>query len=238
MSDIKYVHNFAKHLHNKFKDIVYEDTKHEYYNKRTNTKLISVTQSLKLFEKKFDADYWANKKALQEGITKEEMLLKWDELKKVGIDRGNKYHNYIEKRHNKEIFLEPIPEIEAYFESHNDIPLLSEFVIGNEIIGGRLDHMALRDDYLVLKDWKGNKKFDKESPYKLINGLEHLPNTEYYKYALQVSLYKYILDIDDIKKLEVVWFNNNTFQVFEMPYLYEEVQHINNYVNSRAHSSN
>jgi len=89
MSDIKYVHNFAKHLHNKFKDIVYEDTKHEYYNKRTNTKLISVTQSLKLFEKKFDADYWANKKALQEGITKEEMLLKWDELKKVGIDINN-----------------------------------------------------------------------------------------------------------------------------------------------------
>ena len=95
--------------------------------------------------------------------------------------------------------------------------------------------------YLVtrgyIKTHNTNKKFEIESPYKLCNGLDHLPNTEYYKYALQVSLYRYILDIDDIQQMEVIWFNNDTYQIFNMPYLKDEAEYIHNYVNSRSYSN-
>jgi hypothetical protein len=234
MEKLKFDYTFAKHLYNKFKDIEFEDKQHVYINHKFNKELVSVTQSLKLFEPEFDVDYWSNKKAKERGITQEDILKEWEEKKIKGLDRGNVYHDYIELRHNKSKPGIILSDIESYFKTHDDIPLLSEFVIGNENIGGKLDHLAIRGNHLIIKDWKTNAKFVKESPYKLINGLDHLPNTEFYKYALQLSLYKYILDIDDIKELEVVWFNNNTHTVFKIPYLYEEVQHINNYVNSRT----
>lgn len=238
MKQLKFDYTFAKYLYEKFKDILFDEETHSYTNLSTGNKLISVTQTLKLFEPKFDSDYWAGKKATEKGITKEEMLKQWDDIKKAGLERGNVYHNYIEKRHYRNQIQNVIPEIEQYLNSNNDIPLLSELVIGNDYIGGKLDHIALRDDHLIIKDWKSNAKFNIESPYKLINGLEHLPNTEYYKYALQVSLYKFILGLDDIKELEIVWFNNNSYTIYKVPYLENEVKHIYNYVSSRAYSGN
>ena len=239
MQLLNFDYTFAKYLYTQYKHIEFNEKEHTYKDKLTGKKLLSVTQSLKLFEPEFNADYWAGVKAKERNISKEDMLQEWENIKQLGLARGNTYHDYIEKRHNKESVLDSIDEIERYLdETRDDIPLLSEYIIGNDCIAGKFDHLCIRGGHLVLQDWKSNVKFNIESPYKLINGLEHLPNTEFYKYALQVSLYKYILDLEDIKELEVVWFNKATYQIFKMPYLKDEVQHIHQYVNSRAHSSN
>lgn len=230
-------YSFAKYLYDKFKDIYFDDKKHVYFNTKTGRKLLSVTQCIKLFEPKFESDYWATRKAIERGVTKDDILKEWDDIKKLGLERGNIYHNYIESKHKRLITDEVIPEIESYISDNSDIPFLSEFIIGNEVIGGKPDHLAIRDNHLVLVDWKTNKKFTRTSQYKLCNGLEHLDNTEYHKYALQLSLYRYILDIDDIKEMEIVWFNDDTYEVISMPYLQDEAKHIINHVNSTAYSN-
>ena len=93
-------------------------------------------------------------------------------------------------------------------------------------MAGRFDNLSLRDDRLILKDFKTNKKIETTSKYKLTNGLSHLPNTEFHKYSLQLSLYKYMLDVDC--DMEVIWFNNDEYQIFEIPYLEKEVEIILN----------
>ena len=236
MQSSQFDYTFVKHLYNRFKDVYFEDKTHTYYNK--GNKLISVTQAIKLFEPEFDKEYWSNYKAKQRGVTQDVILQEWEETKNIGLERGNIIHDYIEATHKRELKPSiPYTSVNAYLESNTDIPFLSEFIIGTDCIGGKFDNLSIRDNYLIIKDWKGNKKFEIESPYKLCNGLEHLPNTEYYKYALQVSLYRYILDLDDIQQMEVVWFNNDTYQIFDMPYLKDEAEYIHNYVNSRSYSN-
>lgn len=219
--------NFIKYLNKKFNHILYRDSDHSYFNQESGNRLISVTQALK----KFEPDNWKfilKACAKKLGITPEELQADWNEKARIGQERGTFRHNYLEKRQDREIFEEVIPCIESYLKNCEDITISKEIVIGNDIIGGRLDNLSLRPskDKLVLKDWKFNKKFETTSKYKLCNGLQHLPNCEFYKYALQVSLYKYILDIDC--DLEVIWFNEDDYTIFEVPYLKDEVELILN----------
>lgn len=220
---------FAKVLHEKFKHILYKDDTHEYFNTELNRKLISVTTCLKKFKQPFDKEYWLKVKANQRGINTEELEKEWEQAKKDGLSKGTRYHNYIEKRLQREIFSISIDEAELYLKENNDIPIHLEFIVGNDVIGGRFDNLSLRGDSLVIKDYKTNNKFEKESKYHLINGLEHLPATEYYEYALQLSLYQIILDVP-VDKREIIWFNSGTYQIIDIPYLEEEAKYIINYI--------
>jgi hypothetical protein len=91
MQSSQFDYTFVKHLYNKFKDVYFEDKTHTYYNK--GNKLISVTQSLKLFEPEFDKEYWSNYKAKQRGVTQDVILKEWEETKNIGLERGNVGHN-------------------------------------------------------------------------------------------------------------------------------------------------
>lgn len=223
---LQYDFTFVKYLHDKFKHILYEDRKHVYYNLETKETLTSVTTLIKRFKKPFDKEYWLQVKAEEKGITVDELRREWDNLKDDGLSIGNDYHNYIEKRNNREWVLPKKQDVEDYISSHNDITLFHEFIIGNNVVGGKFDNLSLRNNDLILKDWKTNKKFEVNSKYRLINGLEHIPACEFYEYALQLSLYQYILDLP-IKSREVVWFNRKgQYQVFEVPYLEDEAKHM------------
>jgi hypothetical protein len=217
---------FVKCLHDRFKHILYEDKKHVYYNLNTKKQLGSVTGLIKKFKKPFDREYWLKVKSEQRGITKDQLAKEWNDSKDSGLSIGNIYHDYIQKRNNREWVLPKKLDVEAYLSSHNDITIFAEFVIGNDVIGGKFDNLSLRDDDLILKDWKSNKKFDLQSDYYLINGLEHIPACEFYEYALQTSLYQYILDLPIVER-EIVWFDRTgEFHVFKTPYLEDEVKHM------------
>lgn len=225
MTELKFDFNFTKYINSKFKHIVYQDDIHAYYNLESDTKLISVTQALK----KFEQDNWdaiLKACAKKEGKSSQQLRNEWDEKARIGQERGTFRHNYIEKRYNREVFKEKIDVIEKYLDQCTDIPILNELVVGNDIIGGRLDNLSLRDDRIILKDWKFNKSFDLVKKYKLTNGLEHLTTSEFHKYSLQTSLYKYLLDIDC--DIEVIWFHEDEYQIFPIPYLKDEVEIILN----------
>lgn len=236
MTELKFDFNFTKYINSKFKHIVYQDDIHAYYNLELDTQLISVTQALKKFEPVFNKEYWLKTKARERGISVQELEKEWDTLKQEGCDKGTMYHNYIEKRFNREVFKNKIEVIENYLSQCTDISVANEIVVGNDILAGRFDNLSLRDDRLVLKDYKTNKKFATTSKHKLTNGLSHLPNTEFHKYSLQLSLYKYMLGIDC--DMEVIWFNGDEYQIFEIPYLEKEVEIILNKLRNEDKGNN
>ena len=56
----------------KFNHIKFHDKEHKYYI--NDKQMTSVTKIIGNFKQAFDSDYWANKKATERGILKEEIL--------------------------------------------------------------------------------------------------------------------------------------------------------------------
>jgi len=227
-------------LHEKFRNIRFEPQQHIYTDLCTGKHLVSTTTAIERFKKPFDKEFWLREKAAEAGITVAELEEQWRRKKVRGQMIGIRYHDYMERtfKHMAQQ-QKPIPAVENYLLEYNDVPLLTEYIIGNEVLGGMVDHVALRGDSLVLKDWKSNKKFYTNSRYRLIKGLEHLPASEFNVYALQTSIYRYMLEPLPIERQECVWFfpprkeflsdsawNDKGYIVFVMPYLRDEAKHI------------
>ena len=122
---------------------------------------------------------------------------------------------------------------EWYKEEH--ILVKSEFVIGDEVsrIAGTLDNLSLntKTHDLVIFDYKTNKKIEKENKYgeKLLNHLDHLDNCELNTYALQLWLYKLIIERNTpftVKDCNIFWFLGDNYEKFDIPDLKEEAQMI------------
>jgi len=116
------------------------------------------------------------------------------------------------------------------------VPIMSEVVVGDYDIGiaGTFDQLFYntRLEQLQLFDWKTDKKFERFNEYnnKFKVPLDYMHVCEFNKYALQLSIYRYILEkyVPEINLAvnTVVWFciNQENYQLIELPYLKEEVE--------------
>lgn len=77
--------------------IEFEPITHQYTNIDGEV-VPSVTSYIKQYCKPFDADYWAQKKADEEGITKEKMLQKWNDKRDLGTAIHDSISKYIKSR--------------------------------------------------------------------------------------------------------------------------------------------
>lgn len=184
---------------------------------------ISVSGLIGALKPKFDTEYWIAYKARQYSRDPEDVRQEWDELNRIGIDRGNKYHPYLERRLSGWDVKEYIPEVEDYLSKNTDQTVACELRVGNRYLCGTIDYVGFRPGLgYILKDWKTNKKFEFENPYMFLPPLDHLPTTEYYAYALQQNLYRRLLGID-VKKMEVVWFRGEGWEVIDIPFMDKEI---------------
>lgn len=122
---------------------------------------------------------------------------------------------------------------EWYKKDH--VLIKSEFVIGDERSGiaGTLDNLSLDTTThdLVIFDYKTNKKIEKENKYgeKLLGHLSHLDNCELNIYALQLWLYKLIIEKNtaySIKSCNIFWFLGKEYEKIEIPNLKDEAEMI------------
>ena len=158
--------------------------------------------------KKLDVDYWAERKATP-SCTKEMILAQWDAKGKEARELGTKLHDRIE-RHYLGIECDEECKDRAFthfltFAKENHLrPYRSEWRIFIEDCGlaGTLDFLAVTEDgSYEIWDWKrSNKVVDScGSPNfnsygkKALAPIDHLPDTMFHHYALQVSIYRYIL---------------------------------------------
>lgn len=208
----------------------------------------SVTTVVDSFFEQFDADYWAERKATP-GHTAEQIKAEWAAKGEAARRLGTELHDRIERHYFGE---EPSADALAdkafghflnFARRVHLQPYRSEWRIFSEkyALAGTLDFLACDiDGVFEIYDWKRSSKLVGadgkvicDDCYGKYAGhpVEHLPDTTFYHYALQVSLYRYILETE--YGIGVAGGRLGTFHpdydrpyIIDLPYLRDEVMAI------------
>ena len=188
-----------------FNHVKYFDDKHKYYI--GNKELISTTTLIGEFKKPFNADYWSSIKAKQRGVSKQQILLEWEDIKDVACAKGSDLHAYSDNFMHNRVFPTDVPDIlikqfKDFYNSFTkkNIVIRTEYVLGDlELgIGGMIDLFCYNKekDYFYIADYKTNKKFDFESTYNnyFLDPISSLEECSFTTYSLQTSIYRYIIE--------------------------------------------
>lgn len=218
--------------------LFFDDKLHRYtYN---GDVLQSVTNFVENCFPMFDVEYHAKGVAARQGKPTQEIIAMWERKGQESRERGTEMHNKIEK------YYQGIssPEDETFrlfkmFASRVILkPYRTEWAVFDEEfkIAGTIDFVDYQNGKYTIFDWKRSDKLVanempiKASIYKSkgLYPLEHLEDCPYYHYALQLSLYKFILEknynirVEDLR-LGVFHPSYNKPYVLKISYLEEEV---------------
>ncbi len=153
-------------------------------------------------------------------LKQQEIKDMWRRDNKAAIDRGNRYHIARENRSLKNGYeLNPFtghehvvkPRVEKVegadnYSIHRDLYKLEdgyypELLIFNEElrIAGQSDRVFIETidniRYVDVDDYKTNKKITTENRWQnLLPPLDHIPDSKFHKYELQVSFYAWMLE--------------------------------------------
>lgn len=243
------------HKHPRDKAIRFYEKGHKYYISGKQQSPISVTTLIGGLFPKFDADKAVKSmmrgKKFNEthemwGKTAEEIKECWSNAGKESCRLGTMLHNQIEDHYNGE-YIDTDPELLVEWKQFNDFlqnngvpegskPYRTEWCIYDEsnMIAGSIDMVYENpDNTLSLYDWKRTKKIEKNSAfdYGITEAVEHLPSCNYWKYSLQLNIYKYILETKygkTVKDLHLVVFfpTQKTYRKIKVPVMTETVEDI------------
>jgi len=205
-----------KHIRDKlitFKDIGHIYTVYAVNKIKGDTGFTSVTTFVHSLFEKFDADKiisnmmnssgWENNKYY--GMTRKEIKQIWDNKRDTAAGEGTKLHYDIECFYN-DVELE-VPnnslEYQYFLTFHKDfshlLPYRTEWIIFYEELrlAGSVDMIFKNEDGSIdIYDWKRVKEISKVSKWNKwckSDVISHLPDTNYWHYALQLNIYKAIL---------------------------------------------
>ena len=188
----------------------------------------------------FDADYWAAKTAPSMGMTPEEVKALWERKGEEARNLGTMMHAKIERHY---LGLPNSTDdtyrlFERFTEYYHLTPYRTEWTIYDEDSGiaGTLDLLNLHQGIFTIFDWKrSNKIMVCGSPETnnrwgkcAFSPISHIPDTAYWHYALQLSIYRYILEKNygihaSGSKLGIFHPDNGRPYVVDVPYLRQEV---------------
>lgn len=193
-----------KNSHYRDAQLNFDEASHTYTV--NGEEYISVTTLVDKCFEQFDADYWAKKKAPSLGMTPQEVKDMWQRKGNEAAALGSKLHNMIERYY---LGL-PNESDSAYslfkqFAGHHLLtPYRTEWAIFDEDhkVAGTLDFLNYENGVFSIYDWKRSNKViaggrpEKISRYgkRALRPISHIPDTTYWHYALQVSIYRYILE--------------------------------------------
>ena len=245
--------NFQRNNH-----IVFDPVPHTYTFK-DKTLFTSCTTLLKDLFPAFDSRSTAvkcvngakYKKMLQDqpNLSEEDKVAfiqnKWMELGKEAREKGTALHECIERYLNDEsVPNDPVmdtAEFQQFLAFHRSMldrgyrPLNSETIVYDEHyqICGTIDQLYIKNGQVTIVDWKRTKGI---STYAFDNvkgfmPVPHLKNANYYKYALQLNLYKFILEKNynlDVNQMLLVGFypTKKQYEEFEVQNFQKEMQFI------------
>lgn len=221
--------------------IDFDPSQHVYYFE--GRQFDSVTTIVESCFEQFDADYWAKVKCPSDP---ESLKRQWEAKAREARELGTQMHDRIER-----YYLGQQIEAEAQtdttfrhfleFDRHYRLtPYRTEWRIFSERYGiaGTLDFLAVDSDgHFTIYDWKRSTKVVDASgrivrgkyPKYALRPLSKLPDTTYHHYALQVSIYRFILAEHygiEVDKARLGVFHPELPVPFcvELPYLREEVE--------------
>ena len=99
-----------------------------------------------------------------------------------------------------------------FHEDHKDItPYRTELIVYDKDLrmSGSVDFIVLNDDGTYdIYDWKRSKNISKTSPGGKFGNkgcIEHIPDSNYWHYSLQLNTYKQIIQKNYNKKIRDMW---------------------------------
>lgn len=215
----------------------FDEKTHTYTNEAGET-YMSVTTLLKTWFKEFNEKEELKKirsdpvKIKQyEGMTDEEIKLQWFTLGLEASTLGTELHGHIENylKGNTEYMKErSLIDVEyKYFLDFIETPLVLkgiEWRVWNDDIklAGTIDCVSQNKDGTVdLYDWKRCKSLTKGfGGFCLVPELIHIPYTNFWKYTLQLNLYKWLIEKkgEKVRSMYIVCFhpNNLGYQKYQV----------------------
>ena len=200
-----------KNSHERDNNIEFEENKHIYtINGEKN--YTSVTTFVHSNFSKFDSDAiitnmmnskkWQNNKYY--GKTKNEIKLLWKKNGQESARLGTKLHYNIESFYNNNPINDNTVEYTFFENFYNDFshltPYRTEWMVYDEELrwAGSIDMVFENSDgTLQIYDWKRCKEITKTSywnKFSLNSKINDIPDTNFWHYALQLNIYKYILE--------------------------------------------
>lgn len=219
--------------------VKFDEPTHTYTNENNN-RFISVTTLLGKYKKPFEKHLHAQRVATREGVSKEMVLETWEAEKNKACDKGTKIHKILEdyitvgetqedygwlyKSYNK--------SVEWYIDKFKKV--LCEKLLHSDdlMVAGTADLIYEHGkDEFTVGDFKTNKKFRFSSPFseRLLAPVDHLHNCEFNVYALQMSMYAYLYEMETGKrcrKIVIFYLNGDRFSAYHSNYLKSDVKNI------------
>lgn len=242
--------NYLKKLNKAFGDFKFfeEDHHYEYKGEKVG---ISVTRLIEDYTNDFDSEAIAEKVAIRDNKSIQEVLDEWEYKNKFACEKGSTCHEFAQSLWNgKEWEMLEFDKSEEYENAvskivnqfvkfHRDYcgtleHLADEFVIGSEEydIASAIDHLFINKltGGLVLVDYKTNSDIHKTEKYakNMKVPLNHLKDFTLNHYYIQLSIYKYLVEKYAKVKIEemfIVYASENieNYEIIEIPYLKKEV---------------
>jgi len=206
-----------KNAHPRDKCIVFDEPSHTYTVNGTHDGYISVTKFLHCFFPHFDpikiirkmraGANWKSSKYY--GRTDQEIMDEWNENGRQASEAGTKMHLAIEQFLNDAEYLIPAdvkvtPEWRYFQKFWSDFggdlePYRMEWEVWVEEIklAGSIDGVFRRksDGKFLIYDWKRSKEIKSDNPFGSgLPPVEHLPDTNYWHYTLQLNVYRWVLE--------------------------------------------
>jgi len=218
-------------LDQKSKAIAFNEEKHRYHD--GDQEYVSVTTLIAKYTPEFDPDGHITRRcADKRGISDDQMRAEWDLIADDACKKGTHIHLMCEML-SLGIPIPASPEntalkliIQPFLDTVS--VLSTEQIIYDKKVGisGMIDLIGYKDDKLVLYDYKTNKGDLMKPGYgQLLKPLEHLENSTYNKYSLQLSIYRLMLEnwgykVEDSYLVHI----NGGIKVIKVPYLIDEAR--------------
>lgn len=232
--------------------IIFVESTHTYYVDGSSEGNISTTKFVHSFFPHFDAaaiiqkmkrsPKWPQSKYY--GKTDKEIMDEWNNNGKVASEAGTAMHLAIEQflHGSAELISEEIkgtPEWRYFQQFWADCggdlePYRMEWEVWTDPsikLTGSIDGVFRRksDGRIVIYDWKRSKEIKSDNPFGSgLAPLDHLPDTNYWHYTLQLNIYKWILETyygQDVADLYLVILHpdNKSYKRMRLNILTDEV---------------
>ena len=210
----------SKNRHKNDTRISFDEKEHNYFVDGQKIGF-SVTAIIDKFFVEFDSGYWAKRKAMEkltrDGVVIDEKVLtqaideilkKWEEKRRDAAEKGTWLHEKIEDFYNEKYYEEYPTEFSFFKKFHDKYPALTPYRTEWRIfdasvsIAGTVDMVYKKNNGDVfIFDWKRSTKLvDQQGKLLLkdfkygLDGLSHVEDNSFNRYALQQNIYKYILE--------------------------------------------
>ena len=243
---------YLQDLNKAFGDFKFYDNGH-YYTYKEKPISIGATGLIEQYTQDFDSQAVAEKVAIRDNKSVQEVLDEWKYKNKFSCAKGSLCHEFAQHLWNGksvpiELFeFDDSEEWKTYpsliFKQSAQFKLdyqdrlehlADEYVIGSEEydIASAIDHLFINKltGGLVLVDYKTNSDIHKNEKYakNMKVPLSHLKDFTLNHYYIQLSIYKYLVEKYTNLKIEemfIVYMSENidNYEIIEVPYLKEEV---------------